>query len=115
MIILAILILCVSLNADTMLDIKSILKPNEALVIDGRTNKINFVLEITKDGKIKKRFLNESEKAAIYKQLDANKLLDSTQINPTQKIDKYPNSHIKEWDKTKIIYEQIVDKIDILR
>lgn len=98
------------LNADNIININDILKQNEALVIDAKNNEINFVLEITKDGKIKKRQLSEYEKTAIYKILDSTTMLDST-----QKVDKYPHSHIKEWDKKKIIYEQIVDKIEILR
>lgn len=109
----AILILFIlALNADTPIKIDEILKQNEALVIDGRTNKINFALEITKDGRIKKRFLSESEKEALYTQLNMAKMPDSTR---KIQADKYPHSHIKEWDKSKIIYEQIVDKIEILR
>lgn len=105
-----------ALNADTPIKIDKILKPNEALVIDGRTNKINFALEITKDGRIKKRFLSESQKEALYTQLNMAKMPDSTRgIKKATQADKYPHSHIKEWDKSKIIYEQIVDKIEILR
>lgn len=103
---------------------KPILSPNEALVIDAKTNKINFTLEITKDGKIKKRFLSKGEKDALYKALSAESKIAESKRNmadsafPLNKLDSAKvrdNSHIKQWDKKKIIYEQSVYKIEILR
>lgn len=103
---------------------KPILSPNEALVIDAKTNKINFTLEITKDGKIKKRFLSKSEKDALYKALSAESKIAESKRNmadsafPLNKLDSAKvrgDSHIKQWDKKKIIYEQSVYKIEILR
>ena len=109
---------------------KPILSPNEALVIDAKTNKINFTLEITKDGKIKKRLLSKSEKDALYKALNAESKIAESKRNmadsasPSNRLDSAnkldsaktrDNSHIKQWDKKKIIYEQSVYKIEILR
>lgn len=99
-----------------------ILRPNEALVIDAKNNKINFTLEISKDGKIKKRFLSESEKKALSKYLDSARFgVDSAKSSDSalnsKKLDSAPlrHSHIKQWDKKKIIYEQSVHKMEILR
>lgn len=114
---------------------KPILSPNEALVIDAKTNKINFTLEITKDGKIKKRLLSKSEKDALYKALNAESKIAESKRNmadsafPLNRLDSankldsakvrdnshIKQSHIKQWDKKKIIYEQSVYKIEILR
>ena len=118
-----------------------ILRPNEALVIDAKSNEINFVLELTKDGKIKKRFLSNGEKNALYKALNINRAakssggakLDSAReldsADSARELDSAKNaknanfngadstrhSHIKQWDKKKIIYEQRVYKMENLR
>lgn len=97
-----------------------ILRPNEALVIDAKNNKINFTLEISKDGKIKKRFLSESEKKALSKYLDsapfrADSALTSKKSDSAKDSAPLRHSHIKQWDKKKIIYEQSVHKMEILR
>ena len=105
----------------------AVLHPNEALVIDAKTNQINFTLEITKDGKIKKRFLSQREKDALYKTFSAESKIVESKRNMADsafpnKLDSAldsakarDNSHIKQWDKKKIIYEQSVYKIEILR
>lgn len=101
----------------------AVLRPNEALVIDAKTNQINFTLEITKDGKIKKRFLSQREKDALYKTFSAESkiaeskrnMADSAFPNKLDSAKARDNSHIKQWDKKKIIYEQSVYKIEILR
>ena len=116
---MAIALLCGFVSADSPIDSEKILKSNQAVVFNARTNTISYVLEITKDGKIIKKFLSNAEKQKILEtmNLSANsgriKITKSNTEKP--KVDKYPNSHIKEWDKSKIIYEQVVDKIQILR
>ena len=134
-----------------------ILRPNEALVIDAKSNEINFVLELTKDGKIKKRFLSNGEKNALYKALNINRAAkssggakldsadsargldsadsaknanfngvdsaknagfngaDSAKNANFNGADSTRHSHIKQWDKKKIIYEQRVYKMENLR
>ena len=117
--ILAIALLCGFVSADSPIDSNKILKSNQAVVFNARTNTISYVLEITKDGRVIKKFLSNAEKQKILEimNLSANggtiKITKSNTEKP--KVDKYPNSHIKEWDKSKIIYEQVVDKIQILR
>lgn len=125
------------LCADSPIDTDKILKSNQAVVFNARTNTISYVLEITPSGKIIKKFLSKDEKQKLIKAFNlgadsakdsaqnALKASDSANMSANQsvnsatkdesKIDKYPDSHIKEWDKSKIIYEQIVDKINILR
>lgn len=54
----------------------------------------------------------------LYGDLSENQSVATNSAKPSldeSNTDKYPNSHIKEWDKSKIIYEQVVDKIQILR
>ena len=106
-------------GADSPIKTDKILKSNQAIVFDARTNTISYVLEITKGGKIIKKFLSNTEKQKILEQMnlgaDSGKLKSTKPNLSESKIDKYPNSHIKEWDKSKIIYEQVVDKIQILR
>lgn len=56
----------------------------------------------------------------LYGDLGANQSENQSANNAKSSLeesntDKNPNSHIKEWDKSKIIYEQVVDKIQILR
>lgn len=118
------------LSADSPINTDKILKSNQAVVFNARTNTISYVLEITPSGKIIKKFLSNDEKQKLIKAFnlgadlprakvggDSNVAnLDANQgANSESNIDKYPDSHIKEWDKSKIIYEQIVDKINILR
>lgn len=122
------------LSADSPINTDKILKSNQAVVFNAKTNTISYVLEITPSGKIIKKYLSKDEKQKLIKafNLGADSAKDSAQnalkasdsanvganqsaIQGESKIDKYPDSHIKEWDKSKIIYEQIVDKINILR
>lgn len=122
------------LSADSPINTDKILKSNQAVVFNAKTNTISYVLEITPNGKIIKKYLSKDEKQKLIKafNLGADSAKDSAQnalkandsanvsanqsaIQGESKIDKYPDSHIKEWDKSKIIYEQIVDKINILR
>ncbi|MGX2983744.1 hypothetical protein [Helicobacter sp. 23-1045] len=113
-----------------ILSADNFLARNEAIIIDGRTNEIKFALQITKDGKIKKRFLSENEKIAIYKKMpnlansaqnaeSADSAVDSAENSMRDSADSARNeldsAKIKQWDKSKIIYEQRVYKIDILR
>lgn len=120
----------IALNADVPMDTSKILKQNEALAIDAKNKRIDFVLELTKDGKIKKRFLSKHEKNALYKSLqeshsnlwqDIDLKVDSAKKSQDSSYEKSAESsinsrsHIKEWDKKKIIYEQVVDRIEILR
>lgn len=130
----AIFAFCGLLCADVPINTDKILKHNQAVVFNAKTNTISYMLEITRDGKVIKRFLSDEEKKNLMQSLNlgANKNVNQGAIPNTQKeqsdeskiksiqsaeptIDKYPDSHIKEWDKSKIIYEQVVDKIDILR
>ena len=128
----------VALRADSPINTDKILKSNQAIVFNAKTNTISYVLEITPDGKIIKKFLSNDEKQKLIKAFNlgadsatskasgnlkesgdskvanANQSANSA-ISGESKIDKYPNSHIKEWDKSKIIYEQVVDRINILR
>lgn len=120
-----------ALSADSPINTDKILKSNQAVVFNAKTNTISYVLEITPSGKIIKKFLSNDEKQKLIKAFNlgadsanaktsdlANMSANQSANNATKgesKIDKYPNSHIKEWDKSKIIYEQIVDKINILR
>lgn len=125
------------LSADSPINTDKILKSNQAVVFNAKTNTISYVLEITPSGKIIKKYLSKDEKQKLIKAfnlgadsakdsaqnaLKANDSANSANVGANQsamqgesKIDKYPDSHIKEWDKSKIIYEQIVDKINILR
>ena len=122
------------LSADSPINTDKILKSNQAVVFNAKTNTISYVLEITPSGKIIKKYLSKDEKQKLIKAFNlgadspkdsaqnALKANDSANVGANQsaiqgesKIDKYPDSHIKEWDKSKIIYEQIVDKINILR
>ena len=122
------------LSADSPINTDKILKSNQAVVFNAKTNTISYVLEITPSGKIIKKYLSKDEKQKLIKAFNlgadsakdsaqnAVKASDSANVSANQsamqgesKIDKYPDSHIKEWDKSKIIYEQIVDKINILR
>ena len=122
------------LSADSPINTDKILKSNQAVVFNAKTNTISYVLEITPSGKIIKKYLSKDEKQKLIKAFNlgadspkdsaqnALKASDSANVGANQsamqgesKIDKYPDSHIKEWDKSKIIYEQIVDKINILR
>ena len=112
------------LSADSPINTDKILKSNQAVVFNAKTNTISYVLEITPSGKIIKKYLSKDEKQKLIKafNLGADSPKDSANVSANQsamqgesKIDKYPDSHIKEWDKSKIIYEQIVDKINILR
>lgn len=107
------------LNADTPINTDKILKSNQAVVFNAKTNTISYILEITSSGKIIKKFLSNDDKQRLMKTLnlgmDSNQNLSVFQNSESKNIDKYPDSHIKEWDKSKIIYEQIVDKIYILR
>ncbi|MGX3012164.1 hypothetical protein ACWIUD_11540 [Helicobacter sp. 23-1044] len=123
-----------------ILSADNFLARNEAIIIDGRTNEIKFALQITKDGKIKKRFLSENEKIAIYKKMpnlansaqnaesadSAENELDSAENSMRDSVknavdsadsarNELDSAKIKQWDKSKIIYEQRVYKIDILR
>lgn len=120
-----------ALSADSPINTDKILKSNQAVVFNAKTNTISYVLEITPSGKIIKKFLSNDEKQKLIKAFNLGadsasaKASDLANMSANQsansatkgesKIDKYPNSHIKEWDKSKIIYEQIVDKINILR
>ncbi len=120
-----------ALSADSPINTDKILKSNQAVVFNAKTNTISYVLEITPSGKIIKKFLSNDEKQKLIKAFNlgadsqSTKASDLANMSANQsansankgesKIDKYPNSHIKEWDKSKIIYEQIVDKINILR
>ena len=115
--ILAIALLCGFVSADSPIDSNKILKSNQAVVFNARTNTISYVLEITKDGKIIKKFLSKAEKQKILETMNLSANGGTIKITKSEKpkVDKYPNSHIKEWDKSKIIYEQVVDKIQILR
>lgn len=122
------------LSADSPINTDKILKSNQAVVFNAKTNTISYVLEITPSGKIIKKYLSKDEKQKLIKAFNlgadsandsaqnALKASDSANVGANQSamqgesnIDKYPDSHIKEWDKSKIIYEQIVDKINILR
>ncbi len=121
------------LSADSPINTDKILKSNQAVVFNAKTNTISYVLEITPSGKIIKKYLSKDEKQKLIKAFNlgadsaqsalkasdsansANVGANQSAIQGESKIDKYPDSHIKEWDKSKIIYEQIVDKINILR
>ncbi len=126
------------LSADSPINTDKILKSNQAVVFNAKTNTISYVLEITPSGKIIKKYLSKDEKQKLMKafnlgadsakdsaqnaskasdlaNMGANQSANNSAIQGESKIDKYPDSHIKEWDKSKIIYEQIVDKINILR
>lgn len=117
------------LCADSPINTDKLLKSNQAVVFNAKTNTVSYVLEITPSGKIIKKFISENEKQKLIKAFnlgaDSNDLKASGEVanvstsSKTKSseaiIDKYPDSHIKEWDKSKIIYEQVVDKINILR
>lgn len=120
----------IALNANAPMDTSKILKQNEALAIDAKNKRIDFVLEFTKDGKIKKRFLSKHEKNALYKSLqeshsnlwqDIDLKADSAKTSQDFAHEKSAESsinsrsHIEEWNKKKIIYEHVVDMIKILR
>ncbi len=136
--VVAVLCATFALNADSPIDTSKLLKSNQAVVFNARKNTISYVLEITPSGKIIKKYLSNDEKQKLMKAFNlgadsakdsAQNALDSKasgasanqsalgaiQSSESKKIDKYPDSHIKEWDKSKIIYEQVVDKINILR
>lgn len=80
-------VLCVILNADSPINVGEAL---EAMNLYGDLS------------------ANQSENQSVATN-SAKPSLDESNT------DKNPNSHIKEWDKSKIIYEQVVDKIQILR
>lgn len=84
------------------------LKDNQALVVDAKTNTINYVLEILPNGKIVKKYLTTQEQEDIKKQLNL-KNVESNIFN--NKIHRKNN--ITEWDKKKIKYEQEIEKINI--
>ena len=100
-------LLCGFIRADLPIDTSEILQDSQIT---------NYTLEITQDGEVIKRFVGD-EIVEMSNDLSAD--LDATKsAKPNlseSKTDKYPHSHIKEWDKSKIIYEQIVDEVQILR
>lgn len=93
---------------DSIIDTSKVLKDNQALVIDAKTNTINYVLEILPNGKIVKKYLTTQEQEDIKKQLNL-KNVESNIFN--NKIHRKNN--ITEWDKKKIKYEQEIEKINI--
>lgn len=93
---------------DSIIDTSKVLKDNQALVIDAKTNTINYVLEILPNGKIVKKYLTAQEQEDIKKQLNL-KNVESNIFN--NKIHRKNN--ITEWDKKKIKYEQEIEKINI--
>lgn len=93
---------------DSIIDTSKVLKDNQALVIDAKTNTINYVLEILPNGKIVKKYLTTQEQEDIKKQLNL-KNMESNIFN--NKIHRKNN--ITEWDKKKIKYEQEIEKINI--
>ncbi|RAX54281.1 hypothetical protein CCY99_04520 [Helicobacter sp. 16-1353] len=95
---------------DKIIDTSKILKNNQALVIDAKTNTINYVLEMLPNGKIIKKYLTIQEQEQIKNQLDL-KNIESNIFN--NRIHK--KSNISEWNKKKIPYEQKIEKIDIDR
>ncbi len=126
--IFAIFALFAILNADSPIDTSKVLRPNQALVIDGETNQIDYILEMQNDGQVIKKYLTQSQKEALARELKLDDEVIEALQNPKSrqdakakraanaaKFDKYQKSHIKEWDKSKIIYEQLVEKIYIIR
>lgn len=93
---------------DNIIDTSKVLKDNQALVIDAKTNTINYVLEMLPNGKIVKKYLTTQEQEDIKKQLNL-KNMESNIFN--NKIHRKNN--ITEWDKKKIKYEQEIEKINI--
>lgn len=93
---------------DSIIDVSRILKDNQAVVINAKTNSIEYVLEILPNGKIIKKYINKKGQDGLIKELNLNDTLQNNTTN-TRK------SPITNWDKKRIIYEQKVEKIDINR
>lgn len=118
--IIFILLINVALAQDSIINTDKILKNNEALVIDAKTNKVAYILEISKDEKIIKKYPNKAKLDLIKKELNFNNIQSQYTKNATSKslndkVSKRINtkSNISNWNKKTIIYEQKVYRIEI--
>lgn len=93
---------------DRIIDTSKILQDNQSLVIDAKTNEINYILEIAPNGKIIKKYLSGAQQETLKNQLG----LQNVEIFDNQ---IHTNTAIKEWSKAKILYEQQVEKIPLKR
>lgn len=107
--IILILIIATSIYAkDSIIDVDQVLKDNQAIVINAKTNSIKYILEILPNGEVIKTYISKKDQEKLIKELNLN-ITSSNNMVDTKK------SPIKIWDKKKIIYEQQVEKIDIDR
>lgn len=106
---------------DKIQDKQKILKDNQAVVIDAKNNTISYILEIRKDGSIIKKYIDDKTKQKLAKMLNLsikNSIKNKIASKPKKQISTskiYKKSNITQWDKRKIIYEQVVEKIDLIR
>ena len=111
---------------DHIIDTGLVLKSNESLAIDGRKNRVAYVLEILPSGRIIRRNLTQKEKESIGRQgrllgqLEQKARIESQAQQKVVGADIFDNTihkqrNISEWDKHKIRYEQEVQRIDIGR
>lgn len=102
---------------DGIQDEQKILKDNQAIVIDAKTNTINYILEIRKDGSVIKKHIDNETKQKLAKMLNLSVKNETTTKPYGQESTStiYKKSNIKQWDKREIIYEQTVERIDLIR
>ncbi len=86
-------------SKDVIIDVGKILKENQAIAIDAKTNTIKYIVDILPNGEIIKTYINKGNKDNI----------------PSNNVINTRKSHITIWDKKHIPYEQQVEKIDIDR
>lgn len=104
---LAILITTIILYAkDSIIDVSQVLKENQAIVINAKTNTIKYIIEILPNGEMIKTHISKEEKDRLMQGFKQNTTSPNSITNGRK-------SHIRIWDKKQIIYEQQVEKINI--